>query len=139
MAIPFHEAQAIIEAAHEKARSMGIRVTVAIVDEGGVLQALGRMDGSFHLSSQIAEAKALGAALWHRDGAQLASMKKDRPAFFEQVDRLVRLPLMPGLGSAVIRRQGEVQGGVGVSGAASEEDLECALAGLRAVGLEEKT
>ena len=63
----------------------GWHVTVAVVDEGGLLQALGRMDGAPPLSAQIAEAKAVGAALWHRDGDELAAVQADRAAFFAQV------------------------------------------------------
>src|SRR4029077_17132823 len=113
---------------------LGIRITVAVVDEGGLLQALGRMDGAFPLSAQIAESKAVGAALWHREGAPLATVNRERPAFFTQVDRLVRLPMMPGLGSLLIRRGGAVLGAVGVSGAAPEQDRECASAGLALLG-----
>jgi uncharacterized protein GlcG (DUF336 family) len=57
-------------------------VTVAIVDEGGLLKALARMDGAPPLSAQIAEAKAVGAALWHRDGDELASVQESGAAFF---------------------------------------------------------
>ena len=56
----------------------GLDVTVAVVDEGGLLKALGRMDGALPLSAQIAEAKAVGAAVRHRDGDQLASVQDQR-------------------------------------------------------------
>jgi len=117
---------------------MGIRITIAVVDEGGVLQALARMDGAFPLSPQIAEAKAVGAAMWRRDGAALVTARKERPEFFAQVDRLLRTPLMPALGSVLLRRGGDVLGAVGVSGATGEQDLECALAGLRAANFAEE-
>ncbi len=133
MPISAAEAHVLIAAAHAHAETLDIRVTVAIVDEGGHLQALSRMEGAFALSSQIAESKAVGAVLWQRDGASLAALQSERPAFFAAVDRLVRLPLMPGLGSVIIRREGRVLGAVGVSGAASEQDLECAEVGLRAL------
>jgi glc operon protein GlcG len=136
MPIPLQQAQALIAAAHEHASAIGIRATVAVVDEGGHLIALGRMDGAFALSPQIAEAKALGAAVWYRDGASLAGLQEARPAFFEAVGRLTRVPLIPGLGSVILRNGGGVVGAVGVSGATSEQDLECALAGVRAVGLQ---
>jgi uncharacterized protein GlcG (DUF336 family) len=105
-------------------------VTVAVVDEGGLLQALGRMDGAPPLGAQIAESKAVGAALWHREGASLAELHRERPAFFSQVDRLVRMPMIPGLGSVLIRREDRVLGAVGVSGGRPEQDKECAEAGL---------
>jgi uncharacterized protein GlcG (DUF336 family) len=133
--LTFEQAQTVIAAAHDHARESGWRVTVAVVDEGGLLQLLGRMDGAFPLSSQIAEAKAVGAAVWFRDGAQLADVREHRPAFFDVVSSLTRLPLVPGDGSVPIRDGERVLGGIGVSGAAPNEDRECADAGLRALSL----
>ena len=133
MPLSLHQAQTVIAGAHARAIAMGLRVTVVVVDEGGVMQALGRMDGAFPLSARIAEAKAAGAALWHRDGAELAGIQRDREAFFAAVDELTRLPIIPGAGSVVIRDAGTVLGAVGVSGATAQEDDECARAGLAAV------
>jgi uncharacterized protein GlcG (DUF336 family) len=127
------EAQDIVERAQAKARELGIRVTVAVVDQGGLLVALARMDGAPPISPQVAEAKAVGAAMLHRDGASLAELAKDRPGFFSVADRLVRVPIVPGLGSVLIKRGIEVMGAVGVSGGRPEQDLECAEAGLSAV------
>jgi glc operon protein GlcG len=136
MPIPLQRAQDLIAAAHQHAVTLGVRVTVVVLDEGGHLVAMGRMDGAFALSPQIAEAKALGAAVWYRDGASLRDLREARPAFFEAVGRLTRVPLIPGLGSVVLRDGGRVLGAVGVSGGSSEQDLECALEGVRAIGLE---
>ncbi|OLB92678.1 MAG: hypothetical protein AUI15_20520 [Actinobacteria bacterium 13_2_20CM_2_66_6] len=130
MPVTLKEAQNIVSRAHEKAAVLSIRVTVAVVDEGGLLIALGRMDGAPPLSPQVAEAKAVGAAMLYRDGAGLAELAKDRPGFFSVADRLVRVPIVPGLGSILIRRDGNVLGAVGVSGGKPEQDLECAEAGL---------
>ena len=124
------EALQTIERAHAKAGDLGINVTVAVVDEGGLLVALSRMDGAPPLSPQIAEAKAVGAVMLHRDGAGLAELAKDRPGFFAVADRLVRVPIVPGLGSLLVRRDGRVIGAIGVSGGKPEQDLECAQAGL---------
>ncbi len=134
MPLTLEEAQTVIAGAHEHANQLGLRVTVAVVDEGGLLQALGRMDGAPPLSPQIAEAKAVGAAVWHRDGDALLAVNQARPAFFAQVDRMVRLPLIPGPGSVLVRRGAAIVGAVGVSGALPEQDRECAEAGLAALG-----
>ena len=134
MPLSCEESLRLVTAAHAHAQSLGVRITVAVVDEGGLLLSLGRMDGAPPISPQIAEAKASGAALWHRDGASLAKMAQERPAFFAAVDRLARVPIMPGLGSLLIRRGGAVLGAAGASGAKPEEDAECVEAGLRAVG-----
>jgi glc operon protein GlcG len=130
MPVTLAEAQKAIAGAHARAAQLEIRVTVAVVDEGGLLVALGRMDGATPLSPQVAEAKAVGAAMLHRDGASLAELAKDRPGFFAVADRLTRVPIVPGLGSVLIRREGRVVGAVGVSGGRPEQDLECAEAGL---------
>jgi uncharacterized protein GlcG (DUF336 family) len=133
MPLTLEQTQMLIAAAQEHAYDNGLKVTVAVVDEGGLLKGLARMDGAPPLSAQIAEAKAVGAAVWHRDGDQLASVQDSRGAFFGAVSQLVRLPLIPADGSVVIRDGDTVLGAVGVSGAKPEEDRACADAGLRAV------
>ncbi len=124
-------AQEIIARAHAKARHLGIRVTVA-VDSGGLLVALARMDGAAPLTPQVAESKAVGAVMLHRDGAALADLAKDRPGFFSVADRLTRVPIVPGLGSVLVRKGDAVAGAVGVSGGRPEQDLEIAQAGVSA-------
>lgn len=133
MPITLEHAQQVIVKAHDHARELGLRITVAIVDEGGLLQALGRMDGAFPLSAQIAEAKAVGAALWHRNGHELAELQGQRKAFFGAVSQLTRVPIMPAAGSVLIRHGDAVLGAVGVSGASSDDDRECAEHALSVV------
>lgn len=133
MPLSLREAQDAIDRAQKKAAELGIHVTVAVVDEGGLLVALARMDGAPPLSPQVAEAKAVGAAMLYRDGAGLADLARERPGFFNVADRLTRVPIVPGLGSALIKRDDRVLGAVGVSGGKPEQDLECAHAGLSGV------
>jgi uncharacterized protein GlcG (DUF336 family) len=133
MPLTSEEARRAIDAAHAHAARFGIKVAVAVVDEGGLLQALARMDGAMPLSSQVAEAKASGAALTLRDGGSLAQLAQERPGFFSVADRLARVPIVPGLGSVVIRRNGAALGAIGISGGKPEQDLECAEAALKAL------
>src|SRR5467141_4719917 len=104
------ECRRLVEAAQARAAQIGVRVTVGVVDEGGLLLALARMDGAAPLSAQIAEGKACGAALWHRDGGSLAQVAQERPAFFAAVAQMSRVPIIPGLGSALVRRKEAVLG-----------------------------
>jgi uncharacterized protein GlcG (DUF336 family) len=135
MSITQDATRTVIAAAQAHARELGLRVTVAVVDTGGLLTGLDRMDGAPPLSAQIAEAKAQGAAVWHRDGHALAEVAQDRPAFVSAVSQMTRLPLIAGAGSLVIRdADGAVLGAVGVSGGAPDEDRACAEAGLAALG-----
>ena len=135
MPLTSEQTRTLIAGAQDHARQKGLRVTVAVVDEGGLLQALERMEGAFPLSARIAEAKAAGSAVWHRDGGDLAAVQAERGAFFEAVSSMARLPLIPGAGSVVLRRDGVVVGAVGVSGATADEDLGCAQAGVAALAL----
>ncbi len=132
MSVTLEEAQGIVQRAHARARELSISVTVAVVDQGGLLVLLSRMDGATPLSPQVAEAKAVGAVMLRRDGAALAALAKDRPGFFSVADHLVRVPIVPGLGSVLVKSGATVTGAVGVSGGSPEQDLECAQAGISA-------
>jgi glc operon protein GlcG len=134
MPISQSDSHILISAAQAHARTLGITVTVAVVHEGGVLKALDRMDGAPPLSAQIAEAKAQGAAVWHRDGHVLAEVAQERPAFVSAVSQMSRLPLIAGAGSIVIRDgDGAVAGAVGVSGGRPDDDRACCEAGIDAL------
>jgi glc operon protein GlcG len=133
MPLKLDEAQKLMAAAHKKAAEIGIKITVCVVDEGGYVQGSLRMDGAPPMSPQVAEAKASGCAYTMRDGATLAQIYQDRPGFFAVVKELSRMPLVPGLGSALIKKADVVVGAVGVSGGKPEQDLDCCTAGLAAL------
>jgi uncharacterized protein GlcG (DUF336 family) len=131
MPLTLEEAQAIITTAHERAAKIAAPVTVAVVDEGGHLQALGRMSGAPPLSAQIAETKAASVALFRRDGTALRQMQEANPGFFAQLDRAVRVPILAGAGARLIVRDDTVLGALAVSGGMMPgQDDECAEAGL---------
>ncbi|HTU76459.1 MAG TPA: heme-binding protein [Trebonia sp.] len=131
MPLTLQEAQTVIIGAHERAAKLVAQVTVAVVDEGGHLQALGRMNGAPPLSAQIAESKAASVALFRRDGAALREMQAAWPEFFAQLDRAARVPILAGAGAALIRRGDAVVGALAVSGGMMPgQDDECAEAGL---------
>jgi glc operon protein GlcG len=133
MPLSFAQANALIAAAHDYAVANSWKIAVAVVDEGGLLVALGRMDGAFPLSAQIAEAKAAGTALWQRDGERLEASHAAAEGFFDAVSKLARLPLIPGPGSVLIVDGETVLGAAGASGASGDHDRACVEAGLRAV------
>jgi uncharacterized protein GlcG (DUF336 family) len=134
MGISQAQARRIVEAAQRHAQSLEIAVTVAVVDEGGLVKAIDRMDGAPPLSAQIAEAKAQGAAVWHRDGHVLAELAQERAGFVAAVSQMTRLPLIASAGSIVVRDGDEgVLGAVGVSGGTPDQDRACCDAGIAAM------
>jgi glc operon protein GlcG len=118
------EAQQIVAAAKIEAAKNNWIVTVAVVDDGGYLLHLERMDGAVLQSAEVATRKARTAALSRRPTKALEDMIKDRPVMLFFPDRL---PIQGGL---PILHQGECVGGVGVSGVMSHEDEQIAAAGL---------
>jgi uncharacterized protein GlcG (DUF336 family) len=133
MSMSLNDAEKLIAAAQQKAVSINVKVTVAVVDAGAHLIALSRMDGANPMSPMIATGKAVGAAMFRRDGAWLLSTANDRATFWTAVKEMAGKDMVPGPGSLPITRDGEVIGAVGVSGAAPNEDLACAEAAVSSI------
>lgn len=101
-------------------------VTVAIVDDGGHLLWLQRLDGATPLSSHVAPAKARTAALGRRESRIFEEMiNAGRFSFLSA-------PEVSGLleGGVPIIIQGHCLGAIGVSGVKSTEDAQIAHAGI---------
>src|SRR5689334_7011906 len=134
MPLTLEEAQTVIAGAHERDAKIAAPVTVAVVDEGGHLQALGRMSGAPPLSARIAETKAASVALFRRDGAALRQLQEANPGFFAQLARAVRMPIQAGPGAALINLRDTFLGAMALSGGMKPgQDDECAEAGLAAL------
>ncbi|NUP29038.1 MAG: heme-binding protein [Nocardia sp.] len=130
MSLTSEQARAVSARVREHAAELGARVTVAIVDAGGHVLVVDRMDGAPPLSARIAPAKAAGVALFHRDGGELMSMQRAWPGLFAQLDQVSGIPIIAGAGSRLIRRGDAVVGAIAVSGGVPEQDDACAEAGL---------
>jgi uncharacterized protein GlcG (DUF336 family) len=105
-------------------------VTIAIVDDGGHLLWLQRLDGAATISTYIGQDKARAAALGRRETKRYEDMiNQGRTAFLSA-------PLQGMLeGGVPIIVDGHVIGAVGVSGVQSSEDVLIAKAGIAALGL----
>jgi glc operon protein GlcG len=121
-------AKKAIAAAVAQAREAGATGVVAVVDDGGSLMALERIDGTFAAGADISIGKARTAVLFRRP-----------TRFFEEVigkgrTAMVAVDFTPLQGGVPILVDGQVVGGIGVSGAASAaQDEELALAGAAAL------
>ena len=103
---------------------------VAVVDEGGNLMALERLDGTFAAGANISVGKARTAVLFKRPTKVFEDLIKNGRTSMVALDDVT--PLQGGIPIVV---DGEVVGGVGVSGAASaQQDEELAIAGAAAIG-----
>jgi glc operon protein GlcG len=121
------DARRIIAAAKVEAEKNSWTVSIAVVDDGGIMLALERMDGAFPASADIAFRKAWTAAMVRLPTKTMEDMVKERPA-------LVAFPgQLRVQGGLPIRHDGECVGAVGVSGVASHQDEQVAQAGLTAL------
>ena len=69
MSITFAQAEKMAQAARVKAEALGVKVSVAVVDDRGDLVAFSRMDGARHTTVAISQGKALVSALFGQPSA----------------------------------------------------------------------
>ncbi|WP_421885481.1 GlcG/HbpS family heme-binding protein [Methylibium sp.] len=120
----------IAAAAEAEALANQWPVTIAIVDDGGHLLWLQRLDGAAPVSAHIAPAKAHTAALGRRESRVYEEViNQGRTSFLSA-------PTIAGMleGGVPILVQGQCVGAVGVSGVKSNEDAQVAKAGIAALG-----
>jgi glc operon protein GlcG len=127
--LTLEDAKRIAGAAEAEARRNGWAVTIAIVDDGGHLLWLQRLDGAAPVSARIAPAKARTAAMGRRDSKAYEDIiNQGRVAFLSA-------PSLQGMleGGVPIMAGGHCVGAVGVSGVKSHEDAQIARAGIASV------
>jgi glc operon protein GlcG len=121
-------AKKAIAAAVAEARKNNATGVVAVVDDGGNLMALERLDGTFAAGANVSIGKARTAVLFRKP-----------TKFFEDViakgrTAMVTVDFTPLQGGIPILVEGQLVGGIGVSGASSaQQDEELALAGAAAL------
>ena len=123
------DTQRILAAAAAHAHSRQWAVTIAVVDDGGHLLGLQRLDGAPPVSAHIAPAKAHTAALGRRESKVYEEVINGGRTSF------LSAPGIQGMleGGVPIVVEGHHIGAVGVSGVKSSEDAEIARAGIAAL------
>lgn len=127
--LSLEDARLIAAAAEAEARQHGWAVAIAVVDDGGHLIWLQRLDGAAPIAAQIAPAKARTAALGRRESRVYEEMINGPRAAF------LSAPGLDGMleGGVPIIVDGHCVGAVGVSGVKSSEDAQIARAGIAAL------
>lgn len=121
----------IAAAAETEAIKNNWAVTIAIVDDGGHLLWLQRLDGAAPISAHIAPAKAQTAAMGRRESKLYEDVINGGRTSF------LSAPALQGMleGGVPVMKEGMCLGAVGVSGVKSSEDAQIAKAGIAAIGL----
>ena len=134
MALTLELAERFIAAAKAKAQKERWAMSFAVVDPACNPVALARMDGARWLTAGVAQSKAFTAATFRRASAEVAELAQTRPQVFGSIGSLAGRPLLLAGGGLPLIMGGELLGGVGASGGTEEQDVECARAGLAAIG-----
>jgi uncharacterized protein GlcG (DUF336 family) len=129
--LTLEDVKRIMEATEAKARSMGVDMDIAIVDDGGHLLMFQRMDGAKITSIQVSIDKAFTAAGTRRPTHEYAAMAgAGGPAFGIHVSHQGRFSIVGG--GVPILVEGRVVGAVGCSSGTPEQDREVAETGIQA-------
>ena len=134
-ALSLDMAKKMVAACEAKARQEGWKMNIAVVDDGANLIAFERMDGAYLGSVQVAQHKAMTSANFPfstRQFSELAFGKEGKPGVIPGIANF------PGIvtfarGLPIITANKAQIGGIGVSGGTSDQDEQCAQAGMDAV------
>lgn len=139
-AITLDQARTIISAAFAQGKDMGLKpLSVLVLDAGGFPIAFERQDGGSIGRFAIAMGKASGALQLGVSSRTVGEMAADRPSFIGSLGPLLPEGAVPAAGGViVVDGNGNTIGAVGITGDTSDNDEECALAGIAAAGLSPK-
>lgn len=131
--LPLTLAEKAARAAVDQCLEDGYRVSVAVVDRGGVLKALLRADGAGPHTTDSSSRKAYTSASLRRPTSEFAELIAKMPKVQALRDMNEKILILGG--GLPIRMEDSVVGGIGVGGAPGGHlDEACALAGLKAIG-----
>lgn len=128
MTLTLDEANRILRGALAKATELNIKISAAVCDGGGRLVAFQRMDGAIWASVYGSQGKAVASAGFGRPSGEMAA-RADQPTprgiAAAEGDHMIM-----GQGAVPIIRNGVVEGACGVGGGTSQQDEDCARAGV---------
>ena len=128
MAITLGEAKRVLEGAIAKAEELNIKVSVAVVDNGGRTIALNKMDGAIWGSVYGCVGKAIGSSAFGRPSGEMQE-RADQPTP-RGIAAASGGEMILGQGAVPIIRNGVIDGACGVGGGTSQQDEDCARAGV---------
>jgi glc operon protein GlcG len=130
--ITLERANALIAAGIEEARRQDLALAFAVVDAGGHLVALQRMDGAPWIAPQVALGKAWTAAAYGLPSAAQGEKMKELHAFSAAISAATHGRYTPQIGGLPITDGDAVIGAMGASGGTGQQDEDCVRAALSA-------
>ncbi len=137
MQLTLAQAKDIIKHALAEQEKQGFKpLAVVVLGAGGSIKASESQDGTSLVRPKVAHGKAYGAYAVGLGSRALFERAKVEPFFIQAMNSLCDGALVPVPGGVLIRStDGELLGAVGVTGDISDNDEQCAVVGIEAVGL----
>jgi len=129
MALSLAEANRMVQAAIAKAGEINVNLSVAVCDSGGNLLAFNRMEGASSVSATVAQGKAAASAGF---GRASGTLQADSPVI-QSIISSMGGRMLAAQGAVPVRKDDELVGAIGGSGATAQQDEDCARAGLAAL------
>ncbi|RTL49657.1 MAG: heme-binding protein [Bradyrhizobiaceae bacterium] len=111
-------------------------MAIVVLDARGTVKAALAQDGTSLMRFEVAHGKAYGALAIGLGSRAIFKRANEQPYFVDAVNTMARGALIPVPGGVLIKDAGHVIGAIGISGDTSDNDEECAIAGIKAAGLE---
>ena len=126
-------ARDLISAGEEEARLRGLALSFAVVDAGGHIVAMARMDDANWITPEVALGKAWTAAAYRAPSESEGQKAKDLVAFAAAISAATHGRYTPQIGGLPIEIDGEAAGAMGASGATGQEDEDVVRAAIERV------
>jgi uncharacterized protein GlcG (DUF336 family) len=126
-------AQRVARGAQERAKQLGVPMTISVVDAAGRLVYCARGDGTGFMTPDTARAKAVAAAAFRRATMDMVELRKSNP-FWDALPSISRGEVLTTGGAVPILSAGRVVGAIGCGGGTPQQDHECAQAGASLTG-----
>jgi glc operon protein GlcG len=122
MGLTLDLARRLIDAAEEEARRQDLKLSFAVVDAGGHVVAVARMDDADWITPEVALGKAWTAAAFRAPSDAQGQKAKDLIAFAGAISAATHGRYTPQIGGLPVEIDGAPVGGMGASGATGQED-----------------
>ena len=130
--ITIEQSFAIVKAAYEKAKELGVKMNIAVVDAGANLKAFVRMEDAWLGSIDISIKKAKTARFFDMPTGELGKLSQPGESLYQIEVSNGGLITFPG-GIPLKNAEGKIIGAIGVSGSTVDDDHVVAEAGAAAL------
>jgi len=139
-ALTLKKAKQIIAGAKAKAEEMKLKpMTFLVLDAGGFVKTLERMDGAPNLGFDIAMGKAYGTVHFRRSSRESAERAAANPALVPSFLAMTGGRYLPVAGAVmIVDKKGEMIGAVAATGDTADNDEACVIAAVASAGLTHK-